>query len=128
MDNKNYDWLHIPTMRLSFSVREDKLPHPVGEYLKNPDLLAVKGVERYYWKVENNSLMAMSPTERAAIDVQRTTEALDEKVEEYLTGREVTKAFALLLIDEINILREAASMQPRTMQQFVQAMKQRINE
>jgi hypothetical protein len=38
------------------------------------------------------------------------------------------KALALLILDEINILRQAAGLQPRTIEQFKQALRDKYKQ
>ena len=58
-------------------------PSPTdGDWIVNPDLKGVKGVERRYWKIVGNDVIAMDATERAAVDAAEAAAAQAARIAE----------------------------------------------
>lgn len=67
-------YLHIPTKTLYPSVSEAEGYDGDADYLKNPDLSAVAGVPRRYWKINRGKVSEMTVAEKAAVDAADETE------------------------------------------------------
>ena len=62
------DWLHIPTKQYLTSASPNSLPHPISEYIPEPDLSAVEGQPTKYWDISGDTVTLKSKSERDGID------------------------------------------------------------
>jgi len=60
------DVIHRVTLAQQFSVNTPDFP--AGSWIINPDLSALAGVEKKYWKVSGDSVLEMSQAEKDAAD------------------------------------------------------------
>lgn len=88
--------------------------------LVNPDLLAVSGVERRYWKIDNGAVVEMTSQEKAAIDSTQLTERRNSAN----TFESDSTAIFTALIKVINIRLPAG--QKITKQELIDAVKAEI--
>jgi len=105
-----------------------------GTNLINPDMSGVRGVPHRYRKCETGQVVEMTQAEQDAVDAASTaarqTVIRGQAVTgvDAFTGRDVKLRAALLVImDEINILRAQHSLPDRTITQFKNAVKGKIN-
>ena len=68
----------------------------------------------------------MDRAARDLIDAQEESDALDEIADQLERAKSFDKAFALILLDEINILRAKHGMNPRTARQFKTALRSKL--
>lgn len=104
--------------------------YPLADWIVNPDLAAVEGLDPRYWRIVGDAVLAMARAERDAVDAAELAarveaERASARVE--VDGR-VLKALAGIMLDEINALRAKASMTPRTADQLRTAILNRIGE
>ena len=100
--------------------------YPIGDWIINPDMSAVKGKPSKYWVISGDAVTLM---DRAAMDLiyaQEESDALDEIADQLERAKSFDKAFALILLDEINILRAKHGMNPRTPRQFRNALRRKL--
>lgn len=74
--------------------------YPVEDWIINPDLSAVDGFDRKYWKVDQNRVVLASELERAAIDEAEAAAAKESEVNQITDEQEVLGAIIKRLIDE----------------------------
>ena len=55
--------------------------YPPSEWLINPDLSAVAGVEQRYWKIEKDAVVPMTQAERDAVDAAIKQAQIDSAVQ-----------------------------------------------
>ncbi len=79
--------------------------YPVSDWIINPDMSAVLGVNSKYWRVTGNIVSVMSAPEMAAIDAA-ALEAGDDAIADEINSKGLLKAFALVMLDQINELRD----------------------
>lgn len=102
-----------------------------SEWLINPDLSAVQGFSPVYWDVVGDSVVLVDQATRdardaelaaitAAAELQREKDSYDQKA--------VLRALALVLLDEVNILRAQHSLPPRTAAQARNAIRAKLDE
>jgi len=60
--------LHRSTLELRHSVDPTELPGDPADWLVQPDLSALEGVPKRYWKLVGESVMEMTAEEKAAVD------------------------------------------------------------
>jgi hypothetical protein len=120
------DWIDLST----------KLPLR-SDVLVNPDLSALEGiVPRRWWKHEAGAVVeftqaekdalaaAEAAQEQANIDAVRTEAA--QRFDEYDEVNLLFRAFANIVMDELNILRDLHSLAPRTLAQLKTAIKNKV--
>lgn len=93
---------------------------PADEWVINPDMSAVEGVDNKYWKLNGDIVSEMNPAEKDAVDLAASETAKDATIAEMQTGalgvlidvfvdsgNETRAASGLPLITAINV-RDAA--------------------
>lgn len=120
--------LHRTTKELKLSVNTPDFP--IGLWVINPDLSAVIGFPSKYWTITGDGVSLMAQTARDAVDTQEAmdTIALDRSQQKLrIDDERVLKAFALVVLGEINTLRAQHGLADRTAVQLVNAIKQRVD-
>lgn len=101
-----------------------------AEWIINPDLSAVQGFNTIYWNINGNSVTLADQATRDARDTEilaGQTLAKRDAEKERFDNEDVLRAVVRLLVDEINILRVAAGLQPRTAAQARTAIRNAID-
>lgn len=75
---------------------------PADQWIINPDLSAVAGVARKYWKILLDAVLAMTQAERDAVDAAEVTTRRDAAADALTQVEEVQRAFMLIVLDELN--------------------------
>lgn len=96
--------LHRATKRYLKSVSPTDLEFPLSEYIENPDMTPVEGFSNIYWIISGDSVSLMSSTERAAVDVL-ALEVENDNITDNLDTKSLLRAFALVMLSQINQLR-----------------------
>jgi len=102
------DWLHRTDRLLLRSVPRSKLPEPEANYIETPDLSAVAGFPSIYWIVTGDIVTLMDQAARDAVDAAALSDELDAVADELTNLRTITRAFAEVVLDEVNVLRARA--------------------
>lgn len=97
---------------------------PSEEWLINPDLSQVKGVDPAYWVLDGPKVVPMTEEQRAAKDQQLAEAAKAEAVESARdeTGRPLVKALAVVIANELTLIRKQAGLGDRTNEEIVQSI------
>lgn len=111
--------LHRSTLQYLSSVNTPE--YPVVNWIHNPDMSGVEGVPQKYWKLFGDTPIEMSASEKLAVDTIEMQQQEDGEMSEVESG--VLRRLVLLLLDEINILRNAAGLSLRTIEQLKTAMR-----
>jgi hypothetical protein len=101
-----------------------------AEWIIDPDLSAVAGFAPRYWKITGDVVSLVDQAERDAVDAALAQQALDDAgaaEKARLDDERILRAFALIVMDEINILRGIAGLPDRTEAQLVGAIKARVD-
>lgn len=100
------------------------------DYVATPNALInppiPEGVPMKYWKRSAGQVVEMTSGEKAAIDAYeaaQAAEALDNAKDITISLDKLTKAFALVVLDEINVLRDEHGLSQRTVNQLRDAVK-----
>lgn len=101
--------------------------HFSDDWIIDADLSAVEGVDPKYWKIVGDAITEMSPVEKAVVDTDELSSRRDKTANAAFRPDSHQRAFALLLIDEINLLREQLGLAPRTVKQFRKALRQKLD-
>lgn len=104
--------------------------YDVAHFWHDPDLSAVLSVDPIYWKEIVGVFSEMSTAEKAITDADIVSANLarDRRVaKKSINNERVLRAFAAIVVDEINILRAQHGLPDRTFAQLVTAIKSRID-
>lgn len=97
------DWIHRIDIDLLFSVAEADLPQPAANYIEDPDLTAVEGVEQKYWKIEGDDVLEMTQAEKDAVDEALYQEQLkveqDEAKSRAAVSIEIRSTFQVMQLE-----------------------------
>lgn len=97
-----------------------------AEWIKNPDMSAVLGIEPKYWKITGDLVEAMNQTEMDAADLAILEAQRDALAELLESVESYERAFAMIVMDEINELRGLHGLQPRTVAQLKTALRSKL--
>ena len=122
------DVLHRTTKEFKRSASTSSFP--VADWIINPDLSAVGTFPSKYWIITGDTVTLMNAAARNAVDAQEATDAVAEDRAENklrIDDERVLKAFALIVLDEINVLRGQHGLAARTPVQLVNAIKGKVD-
>lgn len=120
------DWLHRTDVELLLSIPEAELPEAAANYIEDPDLSAVTGQPRRYWKVAGDTVSLATAGEQTAIDAALLEAARDARSNELDELEAILRAFAMVLLDEFNVLRAQHSLADRTISQLKTAVRNKL--
>jgi hypothetical protein len=97
-----------------------------AEWILEPDLSAVVGQPARYWDITGDVVSLMDQAARDAVDAQLLSDRRDNTAD-LLDGVEnINRAFALVVLDEINTLRAQHSLPDRTIAQLKTALRNKL--
>lgn len=101
-----------------------------ADWVINPDMSLVAGIPEKYWRLVGDTPKEMTIAQKNAVD-QAEADVLalqQENAKDFeISFDTLMKAFALVVLDEINILRSNASLADRTISQLKQAVKDKYD-
>lgn len=100
--------------------------YPTQGWIHSPDLSAVDGQPAKYWAISGDTVTLMSAGERAAVDAAEAATRKDSVADELDRTETIMRAFAEVVLDEINVLRQRASLQARTLEQLKTAVRGKL--
>jgi len=112
------NYLHRTTKQFLTSTSPASLTEPEVNYIKDPDLSAIAGFPSRYWTITGDVVSLMSKAERDAVDAAALTARRDSTADQLDFIEEVLRAFALTVLDEINVLRSQHALPARTIAQL----------
>jgi hypothetical protein len=101
--------------------------YPVEDWIINPNLDAVVGFAPRYWIITGDVITLMDQAARDAVDAARLVAKRDAIADQIEQVESYTRAFALVVLDEINILRTAAGLGTRTAAQLKTAVRNKLD-
>lgn len=102
--------------------------YPTNEWIHQPDLSSVSGLDPKYWKIVGDTVAPMSTSERADVDATEHATMVEAAGNLLNKNADYQVAFNLLVFDEINTLRVQAGLNPRTLAQLKAALKAKVAE
>ncbi len=99
-------------------------------WIRNPDLTAVVGFKPKHWNIVGDGVSLMTQTERNTVDAQIAADELtaDRDFQKVLYDTEKSlKALALIVMDELNILRALQSLPDRTPAQIKTPFQNKVD-
>lgn len=100
----------------------------LADYINNPDLSGVVGVENKYWVITGDTVSEMSQGEKDAVDAAALEAQRDSTAAQLDVVEDVLRAFALVVLDEINTLRSQHGLADRTIAQLKAGVRARLGD
>lgn len=119
-------WLHRTTKELLSSVAEADLQEPATNYIEDPDLSAVLAQPIKYWVITGDTVSLMSQSEMDTVDANELSAQRDDTVGQLDLLEDILRAFALTVLDEINLLRSQHSLSARTISQLKTSVRNKL--
>lgn len=94
--------------------------YPVLNWIINPDLSAVNGQPKKYWKISGDSVLLMDASEQSAVDATELDQGKDRQINQ---AENQTKAIFLWAFDVENRVRVLESRNAITKAQFKAGLK-----
>lgn len=120
--------IHRTTLQFLQSVNTPDYPEPTWKH--NPDMSQVAGLAERYWKWDSGTERPISQTagEKTATDAAILAAAKDGAVAPLAASDvpDLLRALALVVMDEVNILRAQHSLPARTVAQLQTALKNKM--
>lgn len=98
----------------------------VVDWIINPDLSAVGTFPPKYWVISGDAVSLMDQAARDAIDAAALDASRDARIATLDRSEDLLRAFARVMLDEINTLRAGAGLQPRSLGQLKTAMRAKL--
>lgn len=111
-------FLHRTTKQYLQSADPNELAEDISNYISEPDLSAVAGVPRKYWKITGDVVSEMSQVEKDAVDAAALSATRDSAVAELDSVEGTLRQVIKILISELNILRSQHGLPDRTLLQL----------
>ena len=118
------DVLERTTKQLRLSVNTPDFP--IAQWIHNPDLLAVTGFDSKYWIITGDVVTLMDQAARDAVDATELDAGRDATADQLDGLEDLIRAFALVVLDEINVLRGQHGLAPRTIAQLKNAVRAKL--
>ncbi len=99
---------------------------PVADWIINPDISAVHGQPTKYWEITGDTVSLADAPTRAAIDAAAENAIKDGIADELDRTRTIMRAFAEVVLDEINALRGQHALAPRTLAQLKTSVRSKL--
>lgn len=112
------NFLHRVTKRVYRSIPPNELPEPLATYIAQPDLAALDSVPSRYWKITGDVVSEMSTAEKSAVDLVILNTSRDGAVSEVDEREGTLRQILMVLIDEINVLRQLNALPNKTFGQI----------
>lgn len=102
--------------------------YPIENWILNPDLSAVIGFESKYWIITGDVVSLMDAGQRQVVDDAELSASRDQVANSIQRVGSFDRAFAEILLDEINILRAAVvpPLSDRTLNQLRNALRSKL--
>jgi len=114
--------------RFSVEVFHDGTGEPISNanWIHAPDMSAITGQLSKYWIITGDVVTLMSQTERDVVDLTTLNARRDNTANQLDVVEDVMRAFALVVLDEINVLRAQHSLVDRTIVQLKTAIRNKL--
>ena len=133
----NNDWLNRSTKRFYTNVDlsdMQKVDAGISGYFSNaewiydPDMSAVTGQPNKYWIITGDVVTLMDQAARDVVDADEVETQRDNVVVQLDRQEDLLRAFASIMVDELNILRakQKPVLPPRTLAQLKTAMRNKL--
>ena len=110
---------------IKYLTRVDPSKISAGDWFLNPDVSAVIGHPERYWSTPSDPAVLMSQAERDAVDAQIIDDQKDGELSK-LNAKDLLAAVALVMLDEINLLRGLHGNPQRTIANLKAAIRSKL--
>ena len=116
--------LHRTTKRYLESV--DPVQHLVADWIHFPDLSAVAGFPKQYWIINGDAVSLMDQSARDAVDAANVLSRREGVFAEMDDIESLIRATAVVVRDEINLLRTEHGLPLRTLAQVRSGIRSKL--
>ena len=99
---------------------------PNANWARNPDMSAVVGEPSKYWVITGDNVTLMDQAARDAVDAADEEARLDSIADELDQTQSILKAFAQVMLDQLNILRVNDGLPAATLAQLKAAVRGKL--
>ncbi len=120
----------VNRMTLTPLFNRDLARYDIAHFWHDPDLSAVINIRSIYWKEISGVFSEMTLAEKNIKNAQIAAANIirDKSIAKWrISNERVLRAFAEVVMDEINILRSEHNLIDRTLSQLVTAIKNKID-
>lgn len=96
-------------------------------WILNPDLSNVHDVPSKYWHINGDIITEMTSEQKQAVDTEEVVQHRNEMAAVIENTNSFERAFALVILDEINALRTAQGLPVRTPRQLRRAVRAKLD-
>ena len=96
------------------------------EWIYEPDMSAVIDQPNKYWVIIGDSVHLMDPVARAVVDETELEAEMDALADELTRTRSLMKAFAEVVLEQINTLRAEHGLSQATLAQLKAAVRSKL--
>jgi len=100
--------------------------YPTLDWIIEPDLSAVVGFAAKYWIITGDVVTLMDQAARDAVDAAELEASRDSTTNGLDQVESLDRAFALVILDEINTLRALHSLADRSIAQLKTALRNKL--
>ena len=118
--------VHRTTKQEHKSTSPSSLPEDVANYISEPDLSAVAGEPSKYWIITGDAITLMDQAAQDAVDAVDEEARLDSIADELDQTQSILKAFAQVMLDQLNILRVNDGLPEATLAQLKTAVRGKL--
>lgn len=98
----------------------------LADFIEDPDLSGVVGVESKYWDIVGDTISEMSQADKDALDAAQLDALKDAVIDELDLPLGLIKAVFLVMLDEFNLLRAEHGLAARTVAQLKNALRGKL--
>ena len=120
------NFLHRTTKAYLVSADPNSLPEPIANYIEQPDLSAVTGQPTKYWIITGDIVTLASIGQQVDIDTDEEAARLNSIADELDQTQTILKAFAEVVLDQLNTLRAFHSLPTATLAQLKSAVRNKL--
>ena len=120
------NYVHRTTKAYLTSTSPASLPEAEVNYIEDPDLSAVTGFASIYWIITGDVVTLMDQAARDAVDAALLSANRDSTADVLDQVESLDRAFALVILDEINTLRALHSLADRSIAQLKTVLRNKL--
>ena len=119
-------YVHRTTKQELKSVSPSSLAEPLANYISDPDLSAVAGEPSKYWTITGDVITLKSQPDQDIIDFADNEARLDNIADDIDQAQTYLKAFAEVMLDQLNTLRAEHALPAATLAQLKTAVRNKL--
>ena len=120
------NYVHRTNKQYLTSTSPASLPESEANYIQDPDMSAVAGEPSKYWIITGDVITLMDQAAQDAVDAAEDTAQLDSIADELDQTRTIMRAFAEVVLDQVNDLRADHGRNALTLAQLKTAVRGKL--